>query len=140
MGRNVSVPVAPQGPLRLQPELLHDARNAFLARLDVDPGKLPHYPVGPVPALVLLKDVLDESLQRLPLYLGVALGPLDEGVVSTPGDVQDLAGLLDAVPVPVFTYELESDRFPCFKKARNFFNISFSISSSSIRFRSLRIS
>jgi len=89
---------------------------------------------------MLLEDVLDESLQRLPLYLGVALGPLDEGVVSTPGDVQDLAGLLDAVPVLVFFYEPESDRFPCFKKARNFFNISFSISSSSIRFLSLRIS
>ena len=89
---------------------------------------------------MLFEDALYECLEDLPLYLGVALGPLDEGVVSAPGDFQYLAGLLDAVPVLVFLYEPESDRFTCFKKARNFFSISFSISSSSIRFLSLRIS
>ena len=89
---------------------------------------------------MLLEDALDEDLEHLALYLGVALRPLDEGVVSGPGDIQDLAGLLDAIPVLILSYEPESDRFPCFKKARNFFRISFSISSSSIRFLSLRIS
>jgi hypothetical protein len=89
---------------------------------------------------MLLEDALDKRLESFALYLGVALRPLYEGVVSAPGDFQDLAGLLDAVGALVLLYEPESDRFPCFKKARIFFRISFSISSSSIRFRSLRIS
>ena len=139
-GRIAGASVASGRSLGLQSELPHDASYALLARVDVLPGKLFHYPVGSVSALVLLEDTLDEDLEHLPLYLGVALGPLDEGVVSTPGDIQDRAGLLDAVFVPILLYEPESDRFPCFKKARNFFSISFSISSSSIRFLSLRIS
>jgi len=89
---------------------------------------------------MLFEDTFDEDLEHLALYLGVALRPLDEGVVPAPGDVQDLAGLLDAVGVQILLYELESDSLSCFKKARNFFRISFSISSSSIRFLSLRIS
>ena len=89
---------------------------------------------------MLFEDTFDEDLEHLALYLSVALRPFDEGVVPAPGDVQDLAGLLDAVPVQILLYELESDSLSCFKKARNFFRISFSISSSSIRFLSLRIS
>lgn len=61
---------------------------------------------------MLLEDALDEDLERLSLYLGVALRPIDEGVVPAPGDIQDRAGLLDAVPVQIALSAVRSMHHP----------------------------
>ena len=111
-----------------------------MASKDVFLLELFTYPPGAIATAVVVENFLDERLERLSCYFSAAFFTAEILIVSGPRYPKDFADLLDRVLAGVFLYELEPRELLCFKKARKFFNISFSISSSSTCFFSLRIS
>ena len=128
---------APSG----EPELPHDAGHALPARGDPAFSRFAVDAPVAVAALVPMEGLDDEPFERLSLYLGVGLLPAEMLVETGSRDFRQPACLLDGADLAPMLFEEPAPRaWSWLEKARKFFNISFSRSSSSTFFSSFVIS
>ena len=128
---------APSG----ESELPHDAEHALLARGDAAFSRFAVDAPAAVAALVPMEGLDDEPFERLSLYLGVGFLPAEMLVETGFRDFHRPACLLDGADLAPMLFEEPAPRaWSWLEKARNFFSISFSRSSSSTFFLSFAIS
>ena len=124
-----------------KPGLLHDAEHALLAHGDAAFSQFAVDAPVAVAALVPMEGLDDEPFERLSLYPGVGLLPGEILAETGFRGFHQPACLLDGADLaPMLFEELEPRAWPWLKKARKFFSISFSRSSSSTFFLSFTIS
>ena len=123
-----------------KPELSHDMGHALLAHGDAAFSRFAVDAPVAAAALVPLEGLGDEPLERPSPYLGVGFLPAEMLVETGFRDFHQPACLLDGADLaPMLFEELEPRAWPRLKKARKFFSVSFSRSSSSAFFLSFTI-